>query len=161
MFGEQQGFDITSLNLTGVKAATGGSVLPPGRHACYVKSVKLVDTKAKDGSKMLEILFVEVNDKGVITGRLNIHNVKSPKATEIGMEQLKALAVSAGMPDPDQPFAQGINSMNGKVVGVVVGSEMYLNEPRSTVKAFCDPASIKASAGATPSGPIGDDDLPF
>lgn len=163
MFDDNAGFDLNSLNLSGVQAAAGSSVLPPGRYVCKVRSCKLADTKAKDGSKMIEVLLSEINGKGVITARINIHNVKSAEATRIGREQLKALAVHSGAPDPDAPFATGINALNDSQVGVVVGSEQYQGEARSRVNGFCDPKTVKGYEGQQGGsiGGTGDDDIPF
>lgn len=162
MFGNNEcdGFDLGALNLDGVQAAAGSAVLPVGRHVCTIKSVKLADTKTKDGSKMLEVLLIEVNNKGVITARINVHNVKSQEATRIGQEQLKALAVHAGAPDPNRPFATGVNALNGNTVGVVVGSEVYEGERRSRVTGFCDPKEVKGYE-ALSAGAIGGSGAPF
>ena len=163
MFDDNTGFDINSLNLSGVQAAAGSSVLPPGRYVCTIRSCKLSNTKANDGSKMIEVLLAEVSGKGVITGRINVHNVKSAEATRIGREQLKALAVHCGAPDPDAPFATGINALNGMEVGVTVKGEKYQGEDRSAVSGFVDPKTVKGYE-TTQGGSIGgtgDDDIPF
>lgn len=155
------GFDITSLNLSGVKAATTSSTLPPGRHRCVIKSVKLEATKANDG-KFLAVLLGSAGGQGVITARLNIVN-KSAEAQRIGMEQLRALAENCGVPDANQPFAGGMTAMNGLEVGVVVKAETYQGEKRSAVSGFCSTKDCAAPGSATAgvSGAIGTDDIPF
>lgn len=165
MFDTNTGFDLTSLNLSGVKAATVSDVLKPGRYVCEIRSCKLEDTKAKDGSKLLAVLLAEENGRGVITARINVHNVKSAEATRIGREQLRALAQFSGA-NPDSPFATGMNALNGFKVGVVVGSEKYQGEDRSRVTGFMPPEDVVKTGGApapaaAPAGSIGVGDIPF
>lgn len=152
---------LSNFSLAGVQAASSSSVLPPGRHVCTIKTMKLENTKANNGSKMLVILFTNAN--GVITGRLNIHNVTSETATRIGREQLRALAEHSGVADPDHPFAGGIEDYIGREVGVVVKAETYQGEQRSAVSGFFDPdtAPPAGQSGLKPANPFNDDDVPF
>ena len=155
------GFDITKLSLNGIQAATGVSVLPPGRYVCTIKGIKVEKTKDSSG-RFLAVALTEVGGGRVITARLNIEN-KSVEAVRIGMEQLKGLAESAGVADPNQPFAGGLSAMNGLEVGVIVKSDSYKGEARSQVGGFCKPADVPAqsASAARPAGSIGTDDIPF
>ncbi|CAB4159099.1 hypothetical protein UFOVP708_52 [uncultured Caudovirales phage] len=157
---ESSGFDITQLSLSGVQAATGVVLLPPGRYLCRIKGIKLESTKLKDG-KFLAVSLVEINNKGSITARLNVQN-KSAEATRIGMEQLKGLAESCGAADPNQPFAQGLTSLDGMEVGVIVKADNYNGKTSSQVSGFCKPNDVGAQDGApAAAGSIGLGDVPF
>jgi hypothetical protein len=157
---DNSGFDITQLSLSGVQAATGVALLPPGKYLCRIKGIKLESTKDKTG-KYLAVSLVEVNNKGSITARLNVQN-KSAEATRIGMEQLKGLAESCGAADPNQPFAQGLTSLNDMEVGVIVKADSYDGRPSSQVSGFCKPSDVGAAAGApAAAGSIGLGDVPF
>ena len=156
-------FSFSNLNLSNVQAAAGVSVLPPGRYVCKVTDAKIESTK--DGSgRMVVVKLADEGGKGVITDRLNVFN-KSPEATRIGLEQLKALLVNGGHPDPDNIGAHGVQSIRGLTVGVLVGSEMYQGEARSRVKGYMDPAVINgnpATAHAPDGAPtIGSAGMPF
>lgn len=153
---------LSNFSLAGVKAASGGRVLPPGQFVCTIRSIKLEKTKANNGSKMLVVSLVADSGDGSITAYLNIHNTTSAEATRIGREQCRALAEGAGVPDPDAPFASGVDAMNGMRVGVIVGTEKYEGKDRSRVAGFCKPADVKGEQpAAAAAGKIGDDDVPF
>jgi hypothetical protein len=155
-------FSFSNLVLSGVQAAAVASVLPVGRYVCTVVSAELQDTKDKQG-KFVAVKLKDTKGKGSITARLNVFN-KSAKATEIGMEQLKALLVHGGHPDPDNIGDHGIGSIKGLTVGVVVGHDSYNGEDRSQVTGFVDPKTVKGyEQEATGAGKpaIGDDDIPF
>lgn len=154
-------FSFSNLNLSNVTAAAGAIVLPVGRHVCKVAEATIEDTKNKDG-KYIKLRFREVNDKGVITGNVNVFN-KSEEATRIGLEQLKGLLVAGKHPDPDNIGSHGVSSIKGLTVGVVVGTEMYQGSPRPTVKGFYDPDAVGDDAAAAAStGPkVGSEDMPF
>lgn len=158
---------LASFSLAGVKAASGAGVLPPGRYACTLKNGKLKATKAGDGSKMFEILCVDDDGAGVITARINLYIKSSPKATEIGREQMRALAEHGGAENPDVPFPNGDESYyNGRQVGVVVKPDTYDGKSTSTVSGFCNYADVaKAPSGPAPKGPelpkFSDSDIPF
>jgi hypothetical protein len=160
MFNQQGGFDFGSLSLKGIKAATGGAVLPKGRYVCEVKDAKIEDTKDKTG-KMLVIRCVEQDGKGVITDRFNIKN-KSAEATRIGLEQMRRMLEIGGHPDPDNVGALGLSAINGLIVGIVVGTEKYEGEDRSKVTSYINPADV-LSSGAKPAAAAGSigGDVPF
>lgn len=155
-------FSFSNLSLSGVQAAAGANVLAPGKHVVKISDVEVKDTKNNNG----KILVVRLrNDSGVITDNINIHNA-SPEATRIGMEQLKALLVHGGHPDPDNIGAHGVNSMKGLEVGVIVGTEMYQGEARSKVKGYMPADQVPAggasgAAAATKLAIGGASNLPF
>lgn len=162
MFDNTSGFSLSSLNLSGVQAASGTSVLPPGRYVCDTKNAKIEKTKDQTG-RFISVMCVDVAGKGVITARLNVQN-KSVEATRIGWEQLKGLLEHGGHPNPNNPFEDDTpNSLNGLRVGVVVKSDTYQGEARSQVGGFCDPKTVKGYEGqqAGSIGGTGDDDIPF
>jgi hypothetical protein len=157
-------FSFSNLSLSGVTAAAGVPVLPPGRYVCKVTDTEVKDTKSGTG----KILVVKLRcDKGSIMDNINVHN-PNPQAVEIGMEQLKALLVHGGHPDPDNIGQHGVASIRGLSVGVLVGSETYNGNPSAKVKGYFDPESLQPDGTllaikAAPAPAIGgyDDDLPF
>lgn len=156
------GFDFGSLDLSNVKAATAGAVLPPGRYVCTTSDAKVENTK-EGGGKYLSVRLKEINGKGVITGRLNLHLPKSAEATRIGLEQLKGLLTCGGHEDPNNVGQLGVSSINGLTVGVIVKGEKYQGEDRSAVSGFCKPSDVKGYESQVPqeTGSIGDSDIPF
>lgn len=141
-------FSFSSLNLSGVKAATGGSVLPPGEYVVKVKKAEITDIK--DGGKALKVVMVETNDKGVITDQINVHLPgRSEEAVRIGMETLRALCEFGGHPDPDNIGAHGVQSLVGLTVGIRVGSEKYEGKDRSRVTGYKLPSEVSATAVAS------------
>lgn len=155
-------FSFSNLSLSGIEAAAGSSVLPPGKYVVKVAEAKVEDTKAGTG----KVLKVRLSSKaGVIMDNLNLAN-PSAEATRIGLEQLKALLVNGGHPDPDNIGQHGVQSIVGLTVGVIVGSEMYQGSPSSKVKGYCKPETVGATAPTTsslvpPAPAIGSADIPF
>ena len=154
-------FSFSNLSLSGVQAAAGVSLLPPGKYICKVKEAEVVDTKNKDG----KILKVKLScDDGVITDNLNVNN-KSEEATKIGLEQLKALLVCGGHPDPDNIGQHGVASIKGLTVGVVVRADSYNGQPSSKVSGYMLPENVPqkgATAASKSAGPaIGSGGMPF
>lgn len=157
-------FDLSSLNLAGVTAASSSGVLPVGRYVCTTKGAKVEKNKAtaKDPNGLqVTVLCVDTAGKGVITARITIRN-KSAEAVRIGKEQLKGLCVHGGHPDPDNPFADNTpSSLNGLTVGVVVGPDSYNGEAKSKVNGFCDPKTVKGYEDSQAGAIGGDADIPF
>ena len=157
-------FSFSNLSLSGVEAAAGSSVLSPGKYVVKVTEAKVEDTKAGTG----KVLKIRLSCKdGVISDNINIYN-PSAEATKIGLEQLKALLVNGGHPDPDNIGVHGVPSIVGLTVGVIVGSEMYQGSPSSKVKGYLHPDKVGATASAAAgfklaaaAPAIGPDGLPF
>ena len=147
-------FSFSNLSLSGVTAAAAGSVLPPGKYLVKVREVEVAETKAKNG----QILKVKlVCDSGVITDNINVFNANS-EAQRIGREQLKALLLNGGHPDPDNIGQHGVQSIKGLTVGIIVGQDgMYDGKPQYKVKGYIKPSDVDAKAAATaaPATPIG------
>jgi len=156
------GFSFSNLNLTGVKAAQAAVVLAPGKYVVKTSKAELTDTRS--GGKQIVVRCEDIKGKGVITARINVHLPNaSPKAVEIGLEQLKALAVHGGHPDPDNIGDHGVSSLSGLNVGIVVGSEMYEGERRSKVNSFIPASEVPGyeDTEAAKGGGSSDDDIPF
>lgn len=153
------GFSFGNLSLSGVTAAAGISVLAPGKYVCKVKEAVIEDTKNK-GGKVLKVKLA--CDSGVITANINVFN-PSAEAQRIGLEQLKALLVFGGHPDPDNIGQHGVQSIRGLTVGVVVSPDSYNGQPSSKVSGFMKPEDVPAgnSTGPAASAPIGGSKLPF
>lgn len=70
--------------------------------------------------------------------------VGSPKATEIGREELKSLLVWGGHPNPNHPG--DVASIVGLKVGVIVRANEYVKDGEkrtgSEIARFIDPADI-------------------
>lgn len=137
------GFSFSSLVLSGVQAAAGVSVLAPGQYVCKVTDVELRDTKDGKGKRLM-VKLKDTQDKGIITDFINLFLPNSEKATQIGQEQLKALLVHGGHPDPDQIGQHGLQSIKGLVVGVIVGTEKDTDgNKRACVRGYIDSATVK------------------
>jgi hypothetical protein len=151
-------FSFESLTLGHVEAAKAATVLPPGRYVCTTSDAKMKPTK--DGSGMrLEVRLTETKGKGMINGYLNVHLPKHPEATRIGQEQLKALLVHGGHPDPDNIGEHGIHSINGLTVGVAVRNKKGTDGTmRSDVSGFMPASSVP---GYEDEPGLKDNDLPF
>lgn len=160
-------FSFSDLNLGDVKTAVGGGMLPPGRYQCEVISAIWKNTKA--GGKMIELELRDEGGFGKIRTWINVQIPSSQEATRIGREQLKALCVHGGHPDPDNVGSHGIASLVGLKPGVGVASEDYVknNEKRigSLVKYFFDPLDLAGGVtpSASPSNGLNDpdEDIPF
>jgi hypothetical protein len=156
-------FSFSQLSLSGVQAAAGVAVLAPGRYVCKVKDVEFVDNKNKNG-KLLKVKLVCKD--GVITDNINVFH-ETPKAQEIGQEQLKALLVNGGHPDPDNIGQHGIPSIKGLEVGVIVIHDTYNGQPSSRVGGYTKPDAIgqvgahgSVAAKPAPAASFGGD-IPF
>jgi hypothetical protein len=154
-------FSFSSLSLSGVQAAAGVAVLPPGQYVCKVKDVEIADTKAKTG----KVLKVKLScEQGVITDNINVHNPNS-EATRIGLEQLKGLLVSGGHPDPDNIGQHGVGSIKGLTVGVIVKADTYDGKVSSKVAGYRKPEEINSatpkSSAPAPAIGMSDSDIPF
>lgn len=159
-------FSFKDLNLSGVEASSAGATLKPGRHACKIVEASIKDTR--QNGKMLELKFASVKEEGAIRGWINLHVPSSEQATRIGREQLKAVLVHGGHPNPDKPG--DISSLKGLVVGVLVGADTYQDKDGnqregSKVKGFFAPSEVGvvATTKAKSDDPMADldDDIPF
>lgn len=155
-------FSFSQLSLSGVQAAAGVAVLAPGRYVCKVKDVEFVDNKNKNG-KILKVKLV--CKEGFITDNINVFH-ETAKAQEIGQEQLKALLVNGGHPDPDNIGQHGVLSIKGLTVGVIIGTEDYNGQPSSKVKGYMKPDAVGATGPAAAAKPVVpaasfNDDIPF
>jgi len=150
-------FDFRSLDLEGVEVSSGGA-LPPGRYECIVKEAKLKDSKA--GGKMIELQLSDMGKAGSIRHWINVQVPKSEEATRIGREQLKALLVHGGHPNPNHPG--DIASLAGLKVGVTVKEESYVDK-YGTERAGSRVSSFFPLEGASTERVPGidDDDIPF
>lgn len=159
-------FSFSSLSLSGVQAASGSAVLPPGKYIAKTKGAEIVKTKDGKGA-FIKITLVAENNMGVITDRINVFNANA-EAVRIGKEQLRALCEFGGHIDPDNLGKHGIDSLNGLRVGINVGTDTYQGETRSQLKGYMRPESVPAGGGKlsapapVPAGSIADDsDIPF
>lgn len=162
------GFSFKDLNLSGVDAASSGATLKPGRHVCEVKEASLKDTRQNGKMLELKLSAFQADADGSIRAWINLFVPSSDKATKIGKEQLKALLVYGGHPNPDKPG--DISTLKGLVVGVSVVSESYTDKDGneregSKVKGFFSPSElgVEAPKRAKSADPMSDleDDIPF
>jgi hypothetical protein len=139
-------FSFDQLDLSGVEASKGVGALPPGKYLCVTKDAKIRDTRS--GGKQLEIAFEDKGGAGSIRDWINVHVPASQEATRIGREQLKALLLHGGHPNPDKPG--DIRYMNGLTVGVAVKAEEYEKDGEkkkgSKVHYFFHPSELGAAA---------------
>lgn len=138
------GFDFRDLNLSSVEVSSGSSILQPGKHVVSVLEAKVSPTKANDGSKALAIKVGGLNGEGTLSHWINLYSAKSPKATEIGREELKSLLVWGGHPTPNHPG--DVASIVGLKVGVIVRANEYTKDGQvrtgSEIAKFIDPADV-------------------
>jgi hypothetical protein len=137
-------FSFANLNLSAVTAATGGSVLQPGRYLVKVREAEVSDNKNKNG-KILKVKLV--CNQGVITDNINVFH-ESEQAEKIGLEQLKSLLVNSGHPSPDNPG--DISSLRGLEVGIIVAQDgEYNGQPQYKVKGYMKPENVGTPTGTT------------
>lgn len=162
-------FSFSDLSLKGVEAAKGAGILAPGRYPG-----EIVDAKWKassTGGKMIEILAKDQGGAGMIKGWINVAVPSSQEATRIGREQLKALLVHGGHPDPDNVGDYGIGSLKGLTPGLGVVPDEYekngVKKKGSKLSYYFDPAELgdEADASEPPAGDGQsadlDDNIPF
>jgi len=94
-------FNMNELSLANVEMKNVQRKLKAGQYVCKVTDAKLQATKAKNGSMIILVSFEDLKSGDTIDTSLNVHNVTSKQATQIGREQLKKLCVYGGHPTPD------------------------------------------------------------
>ena len=144
-----------SFDLSNVKPQGNFEVLPAGKYICNVTNAELKDTRDGTGQyiKMEYTIKSEVAEGRKIFSNLNIKN-NNPKATDIGLSQLRSLLELSGYPTPDK--LGGVSELCGLTVGVKtkVKSDLDFGD-RAEVSYFFDPKKDSQSdQKATP-------DLPF
>jgi len=162
-------FNFNNLSLAGVDISSGGNRLKPGRYICTVTGVEQKNTRT-GGGVGLSVSLADVAGPGSIDVWLNLMIPTSEEATRIGREQLKALLVHGGHPDPDNIGRHGLGSIKGLKVGVLVEMEKYMKDgvwkDGSRVTGFVAPSAIDpslkgASNGAAKKSAFPDDTIPF
>lgn len=137
-------FNFNELNLSSYEIS-GGSVLPPGKYVCEVKSAKVEPTAKKDGSMRLAVKLSDLDGAGNINANINVYINGSAEATRIGRNELKSLLFYGGHPNPNSP--SDVNTMIGLKVGVVVKERKYIKDgvekTAHDVAAFIDPHEVK------------------
>lgn len=133
-------FSFNNLDLSNTEVAKGGQTLKPGRYVAKVKDAKVRQTRSNGAQ--LECQFTDEGGEGTIKAWLNIHVPSSQEATRIGREQLKALLVHGGHPNPNRPG--DVTTVKGLRVGIGVVKDEYQKdgETRTGAKVsyFFDPA---------------------
>lgn len=162
-------FSFREMNLAGVQAQVGGGgQLAVGEYIARVLEAKVEPTKAGNGHKLV-VKLGDTNGAGVITDNINLSN-PNPDATKIGRERLKALLVSGGHANPDQPG--DVSTIKGLLVGIIVEAGDEYTDRNGNKKtgtqlkrsgAYVKPSQIKGAtipAGAEGGTPVGSGD-PF
>lgn len=105
-----------SFDLSGVKAQ-GNETLSAGKYVCNVTNAELKDTKSGTGQYIkVEFTVKEGESAGrKVWAQINVKN-DNPKATDIGLSQLKALLVAANHPNPEK--LGSVTELCGLTVGV-------------------------------------------
>ena len=162
-------FSFNDLNLGSIEVSNNSDALAPGRY--YAEVVEAEEKTTRTGGAQIVVKLNDIKGGGTIRHFINVHVPSSQTATRIGREQLKALCVHGGHPNPDRPGEGGLQSLVGLKVGLRVVSETYQKDGEertgSAVKAYFDPAEV----GGTPANPASgeapakkedlDDDIPF
>jgi hypothetical protein len=131
------------FDLSKTQAQGGFEPLPAGKYVCNVTNAELADTKS--GGKMikLELTVAAGESKNrKLFGNINVQNA-NPKATEIGLSQLKSLLVCSGYPNPDK--LESVTALCGLTVGVktkIRSDETYGD--KAEVHYFFDAKETKA-----------------
>ena len=89
----------TKINLDEIPESEGFTPLPAGTYPAMIADAEVKDTKANNGGQYIKVQFniTGANYSGrSVFGNFNIRN-PSPKAEEIGMQQLKQLTVAIGL----------------------------------------------------------------
>jgi|8_EtaG_2_1085327.scaffolds.fasta_scaffold00080_12 hypothetical protein len=148
-------FSFNDLNLSGVEVSTSAPILEPGRYVVEVKEAGLKPTR--NGGTAVELSMTDTKGKGSLRAWINVHVPSSKVATRIGREQLKALLIHGGHPNPNNP--SDIGSIKGLKVGASVGQDKYktdTGEERigSRLKGFFDPSDIDPSIEKRANGKV-------
>jgi hypothetical protein len=141
------------FDLSNTKAQTGFDILPAGKYVCNVTNAELADTKS--GGKMIKaeltVAVGEAKGRKIFTN-FNVVNA-NPKATEIGLGQLKSLLVNSGYKNPDK--LESVTALCGLTVGVktkIRSDETYGD--KAEVHYYFDAKETKAQGladtGSTP-----------
>jgi len=140
-------FDFNNLDLGNVELSSGSVVIPIGDHVAKVVGAEL--TKSSKGVDQVKVT-VENEDKQTLMKWITVRNPNSQQNTSIGRQELKALLVHGGHPDPDNIGQHGIDSMIGLQVGIRVVEDAYTDkngQPRvgSKLKSFIPPMTADAT----------------
>ena len=104
------------FDLSGVSTKKQFDLLPDGKYVCHVTEAKMQDTKS--GGMMIKATLTvsggDYNGRKIFTN-FNVQNA-NPKATEIGLGQLKSLLENSGHKDPNK--LGGVEELEGLRVGV-------------------------------------------
>tara|TARA_B100000287_G_scaffold399358_1_gene417530 strand:+ start:363 stop:869 length:507 start_codon:yes stop_codon:yes gene_type:complete len=148
-------FSFNDLNLSGVEVSTSAPILEPGRYVVEVKEAGLKPTR--NGGTAVELSMTDTKGKGSLRAWINVHVPSSKVATRIGREQLKALLIHGGHPNPNNP--SDIGSIKGLKVGASVGKDTYKTDSGeervgSRLKGFFDPSEIDPSIEKRANGKV-------
>lgn len=126
------GLDLSSVE---VKAASGYNVVPTGEYDVVVVKAEIKETKS-GGSMLILGYEVQSGDQAgkIIKHTMNIVN-QSAKATQIGLETLKRVAIATGHKNPDKlaDTDELINKQPFAVVTEAITDQQY---PENKIKAI-------------------------
>ena len=124
------------------------SILGVGSHEVTINDAK-VEANAGKGTHQLVVSYA--NDDGAIRQWIYLNHPNSPKATEIGLIQVKRVLIAVGHDGESTP--DDVSYLKGKKVGIKVVDDEYNGEVRKKV------SSHYALEKSGDDGP--DDEIPF
>ena len=128
-----------NIDLSGIKDDRP-TMLDVGRHAVTIKEAKV---DADTSKKTHQLVLTYESDSGSIRQWIYLNHPNSPKATEIGLSQVKSLLKCLGHDGDSTP--EDVNYFVGKKVGINVKNEEYNGEIKKKVNYHWKIEDVKTS----------------
>jgi hypothetical protein len=143
---------LEGMDLSGV-TVDERRVLQAGRHIVTIDDANVEKDDAKNTARLV---LSYKNGDGAIRQWIYVYHGNSPRATEIGKQQLKSLLMLLGSDGNEAP---SVSFFKGKTVGIGVKNDTYQGNIQQKVS-YHFPATGAAPASAEKAAPL-NDEIPF
>lgn len=140
-----EGLDLSDVEVKDMR------VLPAGKHVVTINDAKV---ERDDKKNTARLVLSYGNDDGNIRQWIYVFHGGSPKATEVGKQQLKSLLLNIGHDGAEAP---SIEFFRGKKVGIGIKNETYEGNTQQKVSYHF----AAGQASGAPGGKPLDDEIPF
>jgi hypothetical protein len=141
---------LEGMDLSGVTVEER-RVLQAGRHIVKIEDAAVERDDAKNTARLV---LSYRNDDGAIRQWIYVFHGSSPRATEVGKQQLKALLLILGSDGNEAP---SVGFFKGKTVGIGVKNDTYNGNTQQKVSYHFPAADQGGASGAAPLN----DEIPF
>lgn len=142
---------LEGMDLSGVTVEER-RVLQAGRHVVKIDDAAVERDDAKNTARLV---LSYRNSDGAIRQWIYVYHGGSPRATEIGKQQLKSLLLILGHDGNEAP---SVSFFKGKTVGIGVKNDTYNGNTQQKVSYhFAAEGEAKSEGGSAPL----DDEIPF